>query len=122
VTDAARARVHFTSRIGVWWASDTWAMPDAPLAHGHLDVYSGLPNYRNSWLRQGFDDSDLVRGGSDRLARGLVGMGSVDDVAALLRAHLDAGADHVVVQVLSDSPVADPRPALRTLAEALDFG
>jgi probable F420-dependent oxidoreductase len=91
-------------------------------AHGHLDVYSGLPNYRNSWLRQGFDDSDLVRGGSDRLARGLVGMGSVDDVAALLRAHLDAGADHVVVQVLSDSPVADPRPALRTLAEALDFG
>jgi probable F420-dependent oxidoreductase len=91
-------------------------------AHGHLDVYSGLPNYRNSWLRQGFDDSDLVLGGSDRLARGLVGMGSVDDVAALLRAHLDAGADHVVVQVLSDSPVADPRPALRALAEALDFG
>ena len=69
-------------------------------AHGHLNVYSGLPNYRNSWLRQGFDDTDLVRGGSDRLARGLVGMGSVDDAAALLRAHLDAGADHVVVQVL----------------------
>ena len=31
-------------------------------AHSHLDVYSGLPNYRNSWLRQGFDESDLVRG------------------------------------------------------------
>ena len=31
-------------------------------AHGHLNVYSGLPNYRNSWLRQGFDESDLVRG------------------------------------------------------------
>jgi hypothetical protein len=29
VTDAARARIDFTSRIGVWWASDTWAMPDA---------------------------------------------------------------------------------------------
>ena len=51
-------------------------------AHGHLNVYSGLPNYRNSWLRQGFDESDLVRGGSDRLARGLVGMESVDDAAA----------------------------------------
>ena len=37
---------------------------DAQLAHAHahLDVYSGLPNYRNSWLRQGFDESDLVRG------------------------------------------------------------
>lgn len=91
-------------------------------AHGHLNVYSGLPNYRNSWLRQGFDESDLVRGGSDRLARGLVGMGSVDDAAASVRAHLDAGADHVVVQVLGDNPMADPRPALRTLASALGLG
>ena len=91
-------------------------------AHGHLNVYSGVPNYRNSWLRQGFDESDLVRGGSDRLARGLVGMGSVDDAAATLRAHLDAGADHVVVQVLGDDPTADPRPALRTLASALGLG
>jgi len=92
-------------------------------AHLHLDVYSGLPNYRNSWLRQGFDESDLVRGGSDRLARGIVGMGSVDQAAATVTAHLDAGADHVVVQVLGDGdPTWDPRPALRELAAALDLG
>jgi probable F420-dependent oxidoreductase len=90
-------------------------------AHAHLNVYSGLPNYRNSWLRQGFDESDLVRGGSDRLARGLIGMGSVDDAAAAVRGHLEAGADHVVVQVLGANPTADPRPALRTLAEALEL-
>ncbi|WP_239549999.1 LLM class flavin-dependent oxidoreductase [Mycolicibacterium mucogenicum] len=24
-----RARIDFPSRIGVWWASDSWAMPDA---------------------------------------------------------------------------------------------
>lgn len=88
-------------------------------AHQHLDVYSGLPNYRNSWLRQGFDESDLVRGGSDRLARAIVGMGSVDEAAASVTAHLDAGADHVVLQVLGDNPMADPRPALRELADAL---
>ncbi|MUL44388.1 LLM class F420-dependent oxidoreductase [Mycobacterium sp. CBMA293] len=88
-------------------------------AHDHLNVYSGLPNYRNSWLRQGFEESDLVRGGSERLARALVGMGSVDDAAAAVRAHLDAGADHAVVQVLGDTPVSDPRPSLRTLAAAL---
>lgn len=91
-------------------------------AHQHLDVYSGLPNYRNSWLRQGFDESDLVRGGSDRLARGIVGMGSVQDAAASVTAHLDAGADHVVLQVLGDDPMADPRPALRELAEVLELG
>ena len=88
-------------------------------AHDHLNVYSGLPNYRNSWLRQGFDDSDLVRGGSERLARALVGMGSVEDAAAKVKAHLDAGADHVVVQVLAEHPTADPRPSLRELAGAL---
>jgi probable F420-dependent oxidoreductase len=88
-------------------------------AHAHLDVYSGLPNYRNSWLRQGFDESDLVRGGSDRLARGLVGMGTVDEAAAKVTAHLDAGADHVVLQVLGENPMLDPRPALRELAGAL---
>ncbi|MBU9762745.1 LLM class F420-dependent oxidoreductase [Mycobacterium sp. TNTM28] len=91
-------------------------------AHAHLDVYSGLPNYRNSWLRQGFDESDLVRGGSDRLARGVVGMGSVDSAAKAVTAHLDAGADHVVLQVLGDNPMADPRPALRELAGALGLG
>jgi probable F420-dependent oxidoreductase len=91
-------------------------------AHGHLNAYSGLPNYRNSWIRQGFEESDLVRGGSDRLAGALVTTGSVDDAAASLRAHLDAGADHVVLQVVGDNPMADPRPALRELAAALELG
>jgi probable F420-dependent oxidoreductase len=98
--------------------------PDEQLrrAHLHLEVYSGLPNYRNSWLRQGFDESDLVKGGSDRLARGIVGMGSVEQAAAAVTAHLDAGADHVVVQVLGDGdPGWDPRPALRELAGALNL-
>ncbi|WP_018330718.1 TIGR03620 family F420-dependent LLM class oxidoreductase [Actinomycetospora chiangmaiensis] len=88
-------------------------------AHAHLEIYSGLPNYRNSWLRQGFDESDLVRGGSDRLARALVGTGSAEAAAAAVTAHLDAGADHVLIQALGDSPFDDPRPALRELAEAL---
>jgi len=91
-------------------------------AHAHLEVYSGLPNYRNSWLRQGFEESDLVRGGSERLARALVGMGDLETVAASVTAHLDAGADHVLVQALGDNPMSDPRPALRELAGALGLG
>jgi hypothetical protein len=77
------------------------------------------PNYRNSWLRQGFEEADFTSEGSDRLARALVGMGSVEEAAAKVTAHLDAGADHVVVQVVGDIDLADPRPALRELATAL---
>ena len=91
-------------------------------AHLHLQIYSGLPNYRNSWLRQGFDESDFVRGGSERLARGIVGMGLPEQAAATVTAHLDAGADHVLVQVLGDGdPAWNPRPALRELAAALQL-
>lgn len=89
-------------------------------AHLHLQIYSGLPNYRNSWKRLGFDESDFVPGGSEKLARGIVGMGSVEQAAATLTAHLDAGADHALVQVLGDgNPAWDPRPALRELAGVL---
>lgn len=90
-------------------------------AHTHLNPYSQLANYRNSWLRQGFDESDLVVGGSDRLARALVGTGSVEQAARALTAHLDAGADHVVAQIVGDGPNSDPRPALRELAVALQL-
>lgn len=32
-------------------------------AHWHLEVCAGLPNYRASWVRQGFAEDDAVRGG-----------------------------------------------------------
>ncbi|OZC74016.1 LLM class F420-dependent oxidoreductase [Rhodococcus sp. 06-462-5] len=90
-------------------------------ARSHILPYSGLDNYRKSWLRQGFEDTDLADGGSERLLRALVGMGSAEDAAASVTAHLDAGADHVVVQVAVDSPADDPLPDLRALATALDL-
>jgi probable F420-dependent oxidoreductase len=90
-------------------------------AHAHVGGYMPLENYRNSWLRQGFDESDLVPGGSDRLARALVGMGSADQAAASVTAHLDAGADHVLVQIVGDESSPDPRLALRELAAALQL-
>ncbi|GAA1775044.1 LLM class F420-dependent oxidoreductase [Streptomonospora arabica] len=88
-------------------------------AHQHLHIYSQLPNYRNSWLRQGFAESDLVVGGSEKLAEGMVAMGGADAVAAQVKRHLDAGADHVLVQIVGGDPSADPLPALRELAPAL---
>ncbi|MEU6676513.1 LLM class F420-dependent oxidoreductase [Streptomyces sp. NPDC046925] len=88
-------------------------------AHQHLHMYSQLPNYRNSWLRQGFDESDVVVGGSDKLADGMVAIGDTQELAARVQQHLDAGADHVLVQVLGEDASSDPMPTLRELAPAL---
>ncbi|MBV9353262.1 MAG: LLM class F420-dependent oxidoreductase [Mycobacterium sp.] len=66
-----------------------------------LDIYFNLANYRNSWKRLGFTDDDIAKPGSDRLVDALVAYGTPDQIAARLKEHLDAGADHVAVQVLT---------------------
>jgi probable F420-dependent oxidoreductase len=87
-------------------------------AHDHLNVYTGLPNYRNSWTRQGFDESDYVRGGSDRLKHAMVTRG-VEATRARVQEHLDAGASNVLVQVLGENVLAPPVEDWRIAAEAL---
>lgn len=66
-----------------------------------LDIYLNLANYLNNWRRLGFTDNDVARPGSDRLVDALVAYGTTDAIAARLGEHLDAGADHVAVQVLT---------------------
>ncbi|KAA0085617.1 TIGR03620 family F420-dependent LLM class oxidoreductase [Mycolicibacterium sp. P9-64] len=92
-------------------------------AHRGLEYTVQLPNYRNSLLRQGFDELDLIPGGSDRLVRTMVAT-EADEAAEAVQRHLDAGADHVLVQVYGEASVGsdDPRPTLRALAAALNFG
>jgi len=60
-----------------------------------------LANYRNNWKRSGFTDDEVARPGSDRLVDAMVAYGTPDAIAARLNEHLDAGADHVPVQVLT---------------------
>ena len=50
------------------------------LARSHLGRYMRLPNYRNSWLRQGFGEEDLPGDGSERLAEGLVAWGPESEI------------------------------------------
>lgn len=88
-------------------------------AHAHLEIYTGLPNYRNSWSRQGFDEDDYVRGGSDRLKDALVAWGGIEECAARVAEHLEAGADHVCVQVLGEHALDLPTDDLLRLAPAL---
>ena len=57
-----------------------------------------LPNYRNSWLRQGFTEDELADGGSDRFIDAMVLWGDADAVRRGLREHFTAGATHVCLQ------------------------
>lgn len=66
-----------------------------------LDIYFNLANYRNNWKRSGFGEDEVVRPGSDRLVDAVVAYGTADAIAARLNEHLEAGADHVPVQVLT---------------------
>jgi probable F420-dependent oxidoreductase len=89
------------------------------LARSHLSRYMRAPNYRNSWLRQGFREEDLMGEGSERLVDGLVAWGSEDDIRGRVREHLSAGADQVCVQVVTDGRAEDLREMWRSLAPVL---
>lgn len=57
--------------------------------------------------------------GSDRLIDAVISYGTPQAVAARLREHLDAGADHVAIQVLGGDSEETLLPALTELADAL---
>jgi probable F420-dependent oxidoreductase len=65
--------------------------------------YLGLVNYTSNLRRLGWAEPDLAGGGSDALIDALVAHGPADQVAARLHAHLEAGADHVAIQLLTAS-------------------
>lgn len=89
------------------------------VARTHMSTYLGLPNYVNNLKRLGFTDDDIGNGGSDRLVDAIVAWGTVDDVVRRIKAHHDAGADHVCIQVLDEDPRAVPLRQWRELAAAL---
>jgi probable F420-dependent oxidoreductase len=89
------------------------------IARRHTTSYLRLANYTNNLKRFGFDDSDFADGGNDRLVDTICVWSDIDAVAARVRAHLDAGADHVAVQVLVDDRRGLPRKEWAELAPAL---
>jgi len=82
-----------------------------------LEIYFNLTNYVNNWKRLGFTDEEVAKPGSDRLVDAVVAYGTTDAIAARLKEHLAAGADHVAVQVLGSPDKLVP--ALAELAGPL---
>jgi len=78
--------------------------------------YLGLRNYVSNLRRLGWTDADFADGGSDALIDQLAVHGDAATVVRGVRAHLDAGADHVCVQVLPHE--GDLLAGYRAIAEA----
>ena len=89
------------------------------IARTHTAIYTGLPNYANNLKRFGFADDDFEGAGSDRLVDAIVAWGTIDDIVARIRAHVDAGADHVCIQVVTPPSRQLPDVEWRLLADAL---
>jgi probable F420-dependent oxidoreductase len=86
-------------------------------ARTFLTRYLGMSNYTNTMRRGGFSAQDVEPPGSDRLVDDIVAQGDAAALAARIRQHLDAGADHVSVQVVPRGD--DALPALRAIAAEL---
>ncbi|MEU5695880.1 TIGR03620 family F420-dependent LLM class oxidoreductase [Actinosynnema sp. NPDC020468] len=73
--------------------------PGTERPRDHVAQYLRIEPYRVNWRRLGFGDDDVADGASDRLVHALVAVGE-EEIAARVRAHFDAGADHVCLQAL----------------------
>lgn len=89
------------------------------IARKAVSGYLRAPNYLNNLRRLGFTDDDFAGGGSVRLIDAIVSCGDAEIARRRVRAHLDAGADHVSVQVLGPDLTAVPDGGWQELAAAL---
>jgi len=94
--------------------------PDRARALGRTTVYPHLSmvNYTSNLRRLGWTDEDLSGSGSDALIDALVAHGGPAEIAGQLTRHLDAGADHVCLHLLTEEDT-DPLPGYRALVPAL---
>jgi probable F420-dependent oxidoreductase len=95
--------------------------PDAgtarAIAREYAASYLSLSNYAGNLRDLDYGESEFAGGGSDRLIDAVVPHGSAEAIAEAVRAHLDAGADHVCLQPLGHGP--HPADDYRALAAAL---
>jgi probable F420-dependent oxidoreductase len=70
---------------------------------GRKNVPLRLPNYANALIRLGFDAEAVARA-DDEVIDAIVGWGDDERIRAHIQGYLDAGADHVAVQVLTAEP------------------
>ncbi len=94
--------------------------PDRPAARAigdrHTQVYLSAANYRNNLLRLGWAEHDLEPPGSDRLFDAVVAWGDPGRVRERVDALFEAGADQVVLNLITAEPAVPYVRELRELA------
>ncbi len=88
-------------------------------ARASIGFYMELPNYINNFLRMGFTEAD-IKDVSDRFIDGLFSWGDMDAIKNRITEHLEAGADHVAIQVIS-APDAKGLPMAEWKALAKEY-
>jgi alkanesulfonate monooxygenase SsuD/methylene tetrahydromethanopterin reductase-like flavin-dependent oxidoreductase (luciferase family) len=83
-----------------------------------LRFLSGLPGYTASFTRMGFTGTDIADL-TDRLVDDLIIWGDADTITARIRQQLEAGADHVILQVLTEDSQPGAAEVARHLAGLL---
>ncbi len=82
----------------------------------HLAHYLGSDNYRNNLLRIGWAEDDLTPPGSDALFDAVVAWGDLERIGDGVHERFEAGADQVVLNLVSADASTAPLAELRTLA------
>jgi alkanesulfonate monooxygenase SsuD/methylene tetrahydromethanopterin reductase-like flavin-dependent oxidoreductase (luciferase family) len=80
-----------------------------------------LPNRRPLLRELDFEEAE-IDSLSDRLVNAIVACGTADEIAQRIGEHLDAGADHVSLYVVTPTPETPPLPQWRELAAQLPVG
>ena len=91
-------------------------------ARKHMLTYNRLPNYANNLLRLGYSQNDIANQDkmpSDKMVDAIVAWGDLETIVKRISAHIEAGANHVSVQVLSSQVGELPVAQWRELASAL---
>ncbi|MFJ5309380.1 TIGR03620 family F420-dependent LLM class oxidoreductase [Streptomyces sp. NPDC088350] len=89
------------------------------IARAHLHDYLNTPYNIAKFRRLGYSEEEITGGGSDRLVDDFVFWGDLDTIVGKLHSHVEAGADHVAVQVIGIEPGQSALPYWRRLGEAL---
>ncbi len=82
----------------------------------HMHLYLSTANYRNNLLRLGWPEEDVQPPGSDRLFDAVIAWGDVERVRARVEGLFAAGADQVVLNLVTADPAIPYRAELQEVA------
>lgn len=88
-------------------------------ARQHMAGYLAGEYNIAKFRRLGYSERDLSGGGSDRFLDDFVFWGDLGAITGKLQAHVEAGADHVGIQVIGITPGHTAMPYWRALAASL---